>query len=54
MVTNALAMFCYVFIDSTIKCVFITSACIYILCECHLPLGSNWPINVSTGSVLII
>ena len=52
--TNALTMFYYAFIDSAIKCVIITSACIYILYKCHLLLGSNWPINVSTGGVLVI
>ena len=52
--TNALTMFYYVFIDTAIKCVIITSACIYILCKHHLLLGSNRPINVSTGGVLVI
>ena len=55
MITNTLTKFYYVFIDCAIKkCAIITSACIYILCKHHLLLGSNWPINVSIGGVLVI
>ena len=39
---NALCMFDYQFIASAIRSVCITSACVYIICECHLPLGDSW------------
>ena len=52
--TDALVMFYFVFIDSAIKCVFIRNGYIYILCKCHLPLGSNWPIDVSSRDVLVM
>ena len=36
-------MFEYIFIASAIRSACITSVCIYIMCECHLLLGSDWP-----------
>ena len=40
---SAFCMFEYIFIASAIRSACITTACIYIMCEHHLPLGGNWP-----------
>ena len=54
MTTNALVVFYYIFIASAIKCVHITSVCIYIMCEHHLTLGSDWTMLAITKDALVI
>ena len=43
-----------IFIASAIKCVIITSACVYIQYKCHLPLSGNWPSDNMIEGVLVV